>query len=62
MTTFISSEAQKSWIDIGGKITTEQCNTMKIKIQKNWEITKPLKSLKLKNIGVDLTPQLMDKF
>ena len=66
MTTSISSEAQKLWINIGEKRTTEQCHTKNIKHDKigkieTFKITQPLKSWKLKNLGIDIATQLIDK-
>ena len=48
-------------MDIGQKFTIEQCNTINIKHDKIGKTRNPLKSLKLKNIGIDLAPQLIDK-
>ena len=66
MTTSISSEAHKLLMDIGKKFTTEQCHTINIKLDeigksRNFTITQPLKSLKIKNLGIDLALQLIDK-
>ena len=61
MTTLISSEAQKLAIDIGKKITIEQCHTINIILDKKSEITKPFKPRNVKNLEVDLAPQLIDK-
>ena len=44
MTTSISSEVQKLWMDIGKKITIDQCHTINIKLNKTF---KPLKSCNL---------------
>ena len=52
-TTSISNEAQKSWMGIWKKFTLEQCHTIKIK--------KSLKWRNLKNLGIKLALQLIDK-
>ena len=52
MTTSVSSEAQKLWIDNGKKVTIE-CHTINIKDDKignTGKITQSLKSRKLKNL------------
>ena len=49
MTTSISSEAQKSLMSIGKKITLGQCHK-----KLNLNITKHLKSRKLKNLEINL--------
>ena len=59
MTTSISSEAQKLWMDIGKNITIEQCQTIIIKLDKIGKskavVGQPLRA----SYTVALLPRLM---
>ena len=55
MTTSISSESKKLLMDIGKTFTIEHCHTINIQLNYIW------KSQKLKNLAIDLAPQLIDK-